>query len=132
MIHEAENDPQNIEEYPGYEYRNINEFAKNILIILRFSLGDFDFAATNHLNDFERTVFWITWVIIVLMTCVVFLNFIIAEVSESYQAVNSSVNEYILQEKAKMINESEDMMFTQMRENKRFFPKYIILRELEE
>ena len=121
-----------MEEYPGFEYKNVNEFAKNVLIILRFSLGDFDFGATNHLNDFERTVFWITWVIIVLMTCVVFLNFIIAEVSESYQTVNINVNEYILQEKAKMINESEDMMFLSMRENTNLFPQYIILREVEE
>ena len=69
---------------------------QNILTILRFSLGDFDFGPTNHLNRFERTVFWIVWVIIVLMTCIVFLNFIIAEVSESYQKVNSKVNEFIL------------------------------------
>ena len=92
----AKNDPENLSQYPGYEYKNVNEFIKNILIILRFSLGDFDFSATNHLNDFERTVFWITWVIIVLITCVVFLNFIIAEVSESYQTVNINVQEYIL------------------------------------
>ena len=82
----------------------------NIIVILRYSLGDFDFSPVNILNDYERVIFWITWIVIVLMTCVVFLNFIIAEVSQSYNIVNINVNEYILQEKAKMIMESEDMM----------------------
>lgn len=69
---------------------------QNVLTILRFSLGDFDFGATEYLNQFERTVFWIVWAFIVLMTCVVFLNFIIAEVSESYQKVNINVRELVL------------------------------------
>jgi hypothetical protein len=105
---------------------------KNIIVILRFSLGDFDFAAVNHLNDFERNIFWITWTIIVLMTCVVFLNFIIAEVSQSYAKVNINVQEFILQEKAKMIKESEDMMNSQFRNKSLLFPKYLIMREVEE
>jgi hypothetical protein len=36
-------DDGNLNDYPGYEYGNMNEFAKNIFTILRFSLGDFDF-----------------------------------------------------------------------------------------
>lgn len=74
----------------------MNEFAKNIFTILRFSLGDFDFQYTAHLSAFERNVFWFTWVVIVIMTCVIFLNFIIAEVSESYQKVTTQVEELIL------------------------------------
>ena len=59
----------------------------NIIIIFRYSLGDFDFGGVYELGEFGQAVFWVTWFVIVLMTCIVFLNFIIAEVSESYQKV---------------------------------------------
>ena len=49
-------------------------------MIIRFSFGDFEFGGVKDLNDFEKNMFWITWLFIVLMTCLVFLNFIIAEV----------------------------------------------------
>jgi hypothetical protein len=76
-------------------------------------------------------VFWITWVIIVVMTCVIFLNFIIAEVSESYQKVNVHVEEYILQEKAKMIHESEDMLPEVFKDDEEMFPSYLVVRQVE-
>jgi len=44
------------------------------------------------------------------MTCVVFLNFIIAEVSSSYESVKSDINGLIMKERALLIKESEDMM----------------------
>ena len=96
--------------YPGFEYRHCSLFFANFLRTIRFSLGDYDFGSITHLNEFESIVFWITWVITVLMTCIVFLNFIIAEVSQSYKMVQENVNELILQEKAILINESEEMM----------------------
>ena len=73
--------------YPGFEYKHLSLFFANFLRTLRFSFGDFDFGSIVHLNHFESTVFWITWVITVLMNCIVFLNFIIAEVSQSYAGV---------------------------------------------
>ena len=44
------------------------------------------------------------------MTCVVFLNFIIAEVSSSYASVKNNVKGLIMKERAALIKESEDMM----------------------
>ena len=88
LIKESQESDERTDDYPGYEYLDINKFSQNIVTILRFSLGDYDFGPINHLSAFERTMFWIVWVIIVLMTCIVFLNFIIAEVSYSYQKVN--------------------------------------------
>lgn len=78
-------------EYPGFEYKHITLFAANVLRIIRFSLSDFDFGAINHLNRFESTCFWATWIVIILMTCIVVLNFIIAEVSSSYSKVKQNV-----------------------------------------
>ena len=73
----------------------------NILTTLRLSLGDFSFDVLtepskvkndsgemirnpNALLDRQHIIFWIVWVLMVVFTALVFLNFIIAEVSNSY------------------------------------------------
>lgn len=84
------------------------------------------------MGNFEVIMFWIIWVIIVMVTCIIFLNFIIAEVSSSYEKVKVSLNSLFLQERANLIRESEDMMFSSMKRNRGFFPKYLITREVEE
>ena len=68
-------------EWPGSEYRKLDRAFTNFLIIMRFSLGDFDFEAVNHLDKSQAYIFWIMWMLIVVMSCVIFLNFIIAEVA---------------------------------------------------
>ena len=70
--------------YPGQEYRNIPEWTWQLLWTVRHSLGDFDFSAATYLEPFEAKLYWIVWAFIVFITCIVFLNFIIAEVSSSY------------------------------------------------
>jgi len=54
----------------------------NIFQIIRFSMGDFDFGVINTANfgELEVTIFWVIWLLIVLITNIIFLNFIIAEV----------------------------------------------------
>lgn len=66
------------------------------------------------------------------MTCIVFLNFIIAEVSGSYLKVKSRLNGMYLQERAQLIKESEDMIPKRLKSDKQYFPKYLITREVEE
>ena len=51
-----------------------------------------------------------TWLIMVVMTCIVFLNFIIAEVSASYETVKSKLKGLFMQERCSLIQEAEDMM----------------------
>ena len=48
---------------------------------MRFSLGDFDFDAVGFLTDTDRIIFYFTWILITVITCIVFLNFVIAEVN---------------------------------------------------
>jgi hypothetical protein len=74
------------------------------------SLGDFDFGASTFLGTYENWIYWMAWYIITMMTCVVFLNFIIAEVSSSYRNVHSNIQAMVLKERALLIKESEDMM----------------------
>lgn len=82
---DAHNEEQNdILEVPSGEYKMIGLFWGNMVATLRMSLGDFDFNATEHLTVGENYLFWLTWLLVVLMTCIVFLNFIIAEASNSY------------------------------------------------
>ena len=63
-----------------------------------------------------------------MMTCVVFLNFIIAEVGSSYNAVKNEIEGMILKERALLIKESEDMMNSALKLNRKLFPKYLIIR----
>ena len=105
----------------------------NIFQIIRFSMGDFDFGVINtaKFGEVEVTIFWVAWLLIVLITNIIFLNFIIAEVGQSYQFVQSSVNQLILQERASLISESEDMLGLYVRNNKIKNPECIIVREVE-
>lgn len=43
---------------------------------------------------------------------IIFLNFIIAEVSSSYQVVSDHINGLIEKERSQLIEEAEDMMLT--------------------
>jgi len=69
---------------PNEEYEKIGLFFGYIFMTLRYSLGDFDFDASTELDTKENYLYWIIWFLTVVMTCVVFLNFIIAEASNSY------------------------------------------------
>ena len=74
------------------------------------SLGDFDFEATTLLDPIENYIYWISWLLVANSTCVVFLNFMIAEVSSSYRNVHENIQAMVLKERALLIKESEDMM----------------------
>ena len=64
---------------------------------------------------------------IVVITCIIFLNFIIAEASASYEKVSERLKAFILMQKANMIGEAEEMRpFCWKNPDK--FPKYIVVR----
>lgn len=50
------------------------------------------------------------WLIIIIFSALIFLNFIIAEVSHSYHKVNLYIDANIIKERAKLIDEAEDQM----------------------
>lgn len=90
---ERAREPGNVLRYPGDEYKGLPEILKNFLIIMRFSLGDFDFDAVGYLSGLDRNIFYLTWVLMVVITCIIFLNFVIAEVNQSYERVTQNVSE---------------------------------------
>jgi len=40
-------------------------------------------------------MFWVCWLLIVTITAIVFLNFVIAEATASYEKINERVDTYI-------------------------------------
>ena len=100
---------------PADEYRHVGLFWGNVLTTLRLSLGDFDFGVLeeqgeDELNEKQHILFWITWVIMVIFSSLIFLNFIIAEVSNSYAKVKENINAQIYKERSSLINEAEDIL----------------------
>ena len=65
---------------------------------LRIAMGDFDFGAANFLTPNENILYWVIWLMVVTMTCIIFLNFIIAEASASYEKVKSNLTAMINKE----------------------------------
>ena len=48
-------------------------------------MGDFAIiAAAEFLTPIENYMFWVVWLLAVVVQCIIFLNFIVAEASNSY------------------------------------------------
>ena len=88
---------------PFQEYEAVGLFLGYIIQTLRISVGDFNFDATKYLKPKENMMWWIIWVFTVLLTNMIFLNFIIAEASASYEKVKSSLTSMQNKERAMMI-----------------------------
>lgn len=117
--------------YPGIEYKELPKFIRQVFGAIRISLGDFDFSESTRLEHFENIVYWLTWITLVFTTCIVFLNFIIAEVSLSYEKIKETITGQQMKERVLLIEEAEDMMLARWKSEKRF-PRYLITREVEE
>lgn len=115
------------------EYQTLPPMFKSIISTLRLTLGDFEFEIlSEHLSPEQRIMYWISWVVMFFLGTLIFLNFIIAEVSSSYEDVKAEIDALIYKERAKLIKESEDFMSKKEKEtNKSKFPKYVIIREME-
>lgn len=98
--------------------------------VLRISLGDFDFGAANSLTTEENILFWLIWFIIVCMTCIIFLNFIIAEASESYARVKEKLTEEIFKAKAALVTEAE-LMHPDWAKTPEMLPQYVVIRVMD-
>lgn len=67
------------------------------------------------------------------MGCLIFLNFIIAEVGESYASVKEDLESRVYRERARMVKEVEDFFPENYKNNnKEHFPKFVIIREPDE
>lgn len=118
---------------PAAEYRHLPAQLAHLLNCLRISVGDFNFEMLSQLTLGERVLFWCIWLVVFLFGCLIFLNFIIAEVSSSYQDVRDQIDSLVYKERARMVKEVEDFLSEEFKEsNKKHFPKYLVVREPEE
>lgn len=90
------------------EYKLIGYSFGNVLSTMRLSLGDFDFSLIND-EPLTKThiLFWSMWIFVVLFSSLIFLNFVIAEVGNSYSKVKENVDKQIYRERAQLISESD-------------------------
>lgn len=136
-------------DYIGEEYRWIGLFWGNFFQVFRASMGDYMIISQSlYLNtQTENIAFWIIFFFILLTNNIIFLNFVIAEASNSYSIVNEKLVQYILKEKSKLIDEAEDLVIS-MQANTcnntarprgslcadhtqlQLYPKYIVIREV--
>ena len=64
--------------------------------MIRLSVGDFaSIEGSELLQTNENIWFWIVFLLMVLVACIIFLNFVISEASASYDKINSLKDEYI-------------------------------------
>jgi len=94
----------------GTEYQFIGLHLGTIFSTMRISIGDFSAIDDSaDLTGSDNYMFWIIWLFVMGATCIVFLNFIVAEASASYANVTEIIDETIQQERAALISEADGM-----------------------
>lgn len=93
---------------PNAAYGQINFFVALMIQTLRLAYGDFDIISqAMYLSKSDSIMFWIIWFFTVMVSCIIFLNFIVAEASGTYNIVNEHLEEYIMLQRASMVGEAE-------------------------
>ena len=60
-------------------------------MVFMYSFGNFELDAVKYFDEFQTGFFWGYWLIIVSVMNIIILNFIIAEVTNSYQCVTQNI-----------------------------------------
>ena len=95
------------------------------MIVLRQSIGDYDTTSIVEGTSDFKILAWLLWFLILLIGNVVFMNFIIAVVSESCMEKKLRL---IYTAKLEMITECEDLMPDMLFKKENWFPRFIIIR----
>lgn len=117
---------------PNFAYRQISIFYANIIQMFRISMGDFAIIDCIKFSDKQEDVilFWILWFLMVIVLAVIFMNFVVAEATETYNEVNESIVEFIYQQKADLIADAESIMPNRLKKVEHF-PQFIVSRKIE-
>ena len=84
---------------PGYEYKKVGLLLGNFFAVMRISMGDFAIiTASQYLHQVENVVFWVIWALAVIIQCIIFMNFIVAEAGNSYNEVKEQLENVIQQQ----------------------------------
>ena len=122
------NDPN--ENIPD-KYKYVGMFLGNLVWMFRLSLGDYDLIGeAASMTSSDNILFWIVFVLALIITQIVFLNFIIAEASASYAKVMADLNAIRRKERVSMVSEAEDMT-REANKTQKDYPPYVIVRSIE-
>jgi len=93
---------------PGVEYYHVGLWIGEILWTLRISIGDNSaIGPATVLDTYENIIFWICFFTTVFASNIVFLNFIVAEASNTYAMVTETLEATIWMERSSLISEAE-------------------------
>ncbi|CDW78177.1 UNKNOWN [Stylonychia lemnae] len=109
------------------EYNGVNKMAY-FLMAFRISSGDFQLDEYQNQNSTLVIFTWIIWLIAVMALNIVFMNFIIAVISESYERVMQKLVAESYKVKANMIVEREQLFSDKDLIKEKLFPRFIIVR----
>jgi hypothetical protein len=80
------------DEDPAKDYYAIGLMLGELMWTLRLSLGDAAaIEASKKLALNENLIFWMIWLLVTILTSIIFLNFIVAEASASYVKVTQTL-----------------------------------------
>ncbi|CDW84476.1 wd-40 repeat protein [Stylonychia lemnae] len=109
------------------EYNGVNKVGY-FLMAFRISSGDFQLDDYHTQNDGLVIITWMIWLIAVMTLNIIFMNFIIAVISESYERVMQKLVTESYKVKANMIVEREQLLSLEELNNINYFPNYIAIR----
>lgn len=112
--YEFDNDPvvrvvQYTSTGPDKEYLLMPKFFARFIHLLRASIGDNNYDASTYLIGYQNHLYWIIFMLANGLLTIVFMNFIIAEVGNSYNVIMESLHQKLLKQRGLMINEAEDI-----------------------
>ncbi|CDW78074.1 wd-40 repeat protein [Stylonychia lemnae] len=110
------------------EYDNISSISY-FLMAFRISSGDFNTDGYKDQQSYLVIITWIIWIVAVLVLNVVFMNFIIAVISESYERIMQKQVAEQFRVKVQLIAERELYFKEDDLQNRQYFPHHLILRK---
>lgn len=72
---------------PDKEYMEMPKIFSRFIYMARLSIGDNNFDGSTYLKGFQNHAFWFLFIISNILTTIIFLNFVIAEVGNSYNMI---------------------------------------------
>ena len=83
----------------------------------------------NFLPSPINELFLAFWIICILISTIIFINFVITKATFAYIKVSERMNELTYLNKAHMIAEADDVKFIWMK-NEHNYPKYFVVRKV--
>ena len=109
----------------------MGRWPANFLAVFRMALGDNDMGALYYMEPGNQIMFWFIWFLISLLFQIIFLNFIIAELSNTYSNVMANYDQTSLNQRCALISETEEMYPESLYNRKLYEPQYVVIRSIE-